>query len=160
MADVKTKYLIVLAVVIFIILAGGIYLVVQNQNSKILKVPAKTQIPAVLPKTSPASKTTAPAKAPVAMSYQQALKTYAGRQIQFSVNASGYCTMTPYNASFMKGTTIMMDNRYSQQIKIFLNGVAYYISGYSFKIITLSSTPKTIKVDCQSGKNNGSILVR
>jgi hypothetical protein len=165
----KRTLKIAIAVVIFVVFFAGTYWGVsyffnnsyQNpQNPNNQNPGAKTAAPANTP-VAPGSKT-APANQGTTLSYSAAIKTYGTRRIQFSVNSAGYCTMNPSNPGFKNGTKIMLDNRYSKQLKITVGGVVYYVPAYNFKIITLytvAAIPHTIKVSCGSGVNNGSIVL-
>jgi len=97
------------------------------------------------------------------LSYGEALKIYEGRRFQFSLNGLNDCVMSPTSTAFKKGTSVMLDNRADKQITVYLDGVAYNIKAYDFKIITLTTSaqlPHTIKVDCGNGKNNGQIILQ
>ena len=163
---------ITIAVVFLVVVMGGTYWYVQKQNSYIFNPQFGIQSPSTSPNLNavtpnvPAGSTTksAPAnKEPVTLSYSAALKTYSNRRIQFSVNSSNYCLVNPYSNSFFKGTKIMLDNRSSKTLTIYLDGTPYSLKGYDFRIVTLTTSgklPHTMRIDCGTGKNNGNILIR
>ena len=71
--------------------------------------------------------------------------------------------MVPYSASFKNGTKIMLDNRYKKPLTVSLDGQPYYLGAYNFEIVTAGTSaklPHTIKVNCGTGKNNGSIMLQ
>jgi len=110
--------------------------------------------------TSTETSTSAPTPS---LSYGEALKMYEGKRFQFSFNSLNNCVMSPTSTVFKKGTSVMMDNRADKQMTVYLDGVAYNIKAYDFKIITLTTSaqlPHTIKVDCGNGKNNGQIILQ
>jgi hypothetical protein len=56
----------------------------------------------------------------------------------------------------------MFDNRFRDARVIKLDGVAYNIPGYGFKLLQLKSTklPHVVKVDCGGGKGTGEITLK
>lgn len=97
------------------------------------------------------------------LAYDEALKTYANRAIQFGLSGANACTASPSLLSLNKGTKIMLDNRIGRKITIHLDGTAYNINAYDFKIITLNTSlplPHTISVDCDGGQNNAQIILQ
>lgn len=93
------------------------------------------------------------------ISYNDALKIYANKRIQFDEN----CVASPNFVTFKEGTKIMLDNRASKARPVYLDGQVYNLQAYGFKIITLTTSaalPHTIMVDCGTGKNNGRILLQ
>jgi len=165
---IKNKVLcITAAVIVFAVIAGGIYWYMQNQNSHINSSQLGTQNL----NTSANSNTQTgagtqinPANPGSTLSYASAIKIYNNRRIQFSVNSSNYCSMIPsYNIAFKMGTNIMLDNRSNKPMTIFLDKQPYYLKTYGFKIVALTTSaklPHTVEVDCNTGKNNGSIILR
>ena len=98
--------------------------------------------------------TTAPA-----LTYNQALKIYTDKRIQFDEN----CIASPNYSPFKRGTNIMLDNRSSKLRPIYLDGQLYQLQPYGFKTITLDTAaklPHTIMIDCGNGKNNARILLQ
>jgi hypothetical protein len=111
-------------------------------------------------KNAPA-KPSAPAP-DTSLSYAEALQIYEGKRFQFSSNGVNNCIMNPSSAVSKMGTKVMLDNRIGKQVAIYLDGTAYNIEAYGFKIVTLTTSaqlPHTIKVDCDTGKNNGQIIL-
>lgn len=98
--------------------------------------------------------------APVTMSYQTALSTYATRRIQFD----GTCQATPNAATWKAGTNIMLDNRSPEARTIHLGSIGdISIKGYGFKIVTLSLTGLTtnaVAVDCGAKQSVAIITVQ
>ena len=112
--------------------------------------------------TSTSTQTSTSTSSP-SLSYGEALKLYEGKRFQFSFNSLNNCVMSPTSTAFKKGTSVMLDNRADKQMTVYLDGVAYNIKAYGFKIITLTTSaqlPHTIKVDCGTGKNNGQIILQ
>lgn len=98
------------------------------------------------------------AQSSVGLSYEQALKEYLGRRIQFDQN----CKATPSYVTFTSGTKIMLDNR-SPLAKTFLVGPnSYHIAAYGFAVITLTSNtlPQTFYINCGQLNNAARILVQ
>lgn len=98
--------------------------------------------------------------APVTMSYQTALSTYATRRIQFDTT----CQATPNAATWKTGTNIMLDNRSPEPRTIHLGSIGdISIKGYGFKIVTLSLTGLTtnaVAVDCGAKQSVAIITVQ
>lgn len=90
--------------------------------------------------------------------YDQILKEYDGRQIQFDER----CQAIPNNLTYKNGTQVMFDNRSGDARWISVGGAEYYLSGYGYKILTLSSKtlPKTLYLNCGSAVNVGQILLQ
>jgi hypothetical protein len=158
----KIRYIII-GVVVIAVLGVCIYLSMQNQGGKT----GNSQPGAQNSNTQNAQTavgTQTPAATSTTQSYASAIKTYAGRRIQFSFNSSNYCTMVPsINISFKNGTNIMLDNRSNKATTIYLDGQAYSLKAFGFKIVylvTSAKLPHTVRVDCGSGKNNDSIILK
>lgn len=137
------------------VLAIALYWVYQSYNQ-----PQEEQTQTENQQTSTENKKTAPTPSVAeTISYNEALSLYNDKRIQFDEN----CVVNPSYATFKKGTKIMLDNRASKQIPVYLDGQLYTLKAYGFKIITLSTTaklPHTIAIDCGNGKNNGRILLQ
>ena len=130
----------------------------QPQQQTAGEQQATTTQPASSTKPSGTSKkSTAPSTEP-ALTYDQAVKNYENRRIQFDPN----CFTIPAFSNFMNNTKVMFDNRYEKGRWFYLDGKGYYLSPYGFKIVTLYSKtlPHTIMIDCGTGKNNGQILLQ
>ena len=109
------------------------------------------------PRGGTSKKSTVP-PAEQSLTYDQAIKTYTDKRIQFDPN----CFTIPVFSNFMNGTKVMFDNRYEKGRWFYLDGKGYYLEPYGFKIVTLYSKtlPHTIMIDCGTGKNNGQILLQ
>lgn len=98
--------------------------------------------------------------APVPMSYQTALSTYATTRIQFDTA----CQATPNAATWKVGTKIMLDNRSPEARVIHLGSIGdISVKGYGFKIVTLSLTglgTNAIAVDCGAKQSVAIITVQ
>ncbi len=106
-------------------------------------------------------KTVVPVKNPVVKdSYSKALAEYSqnGRRIQFNES----CQATPFLSTFANGTTIMLDNRSSQDRTIRIGTKTYNVSAYSYDLAKLSvaTSPTTYYVDCDSQQNPATIIVQ
>jgi hypothetical protein len=93
-------------------------------------------------------------------SYADALKTYENRRIQFDQ----YCQAIPTSLVFKNGVTLMLDNRSGDARTVKVGPTAYYLSGYGWKIVTLSvpssTLPATLAIDCGSARNVSKILLQ
>lgn len=93
---------------------------------------------------------------PIKPIYDEALKIYANRRIQFDQN----CVASPNTATFKKGTIIMLDNRSSLSRTIALGNLKYTVKAYDFALVTLTTTyplPHIILVDCGTKQNTATI---
>jgi len=93
------------------------------------------------------------------LTYTAAVNLYKDRRIQ----VSSTCQISPANSVFKVGAVVMLDNRSSTQKVVKLDGTAYALGAYDFKIITLttsSALPHTISIDCGTGSNNGQIILQ
>ena len=156
----KNKIIYIIIIAIVIIIGFDIYLYINNQNSynpsSSLNIPVKSSEPNNVDKQNNSVKSSD------SLSYGNAVKIYNNRRIQFSVDSYNYCSVSPSNSVFKKGTDIMLDNRHSKKITVSLDGQMYYMNAYGFKIITITTSaklPHTIKINCGTGKNNGSIFL-
>lgn len=153
----KDLQIIIVAVVAVVVLSGIIFWYQENPKSNFLDFKLNPK-----PQNNTSVKTTAPAQN-TTLSYEEALQIYKNQRFQFFINNSGSCAMSPYSANLLKGTRAMLDNRSNQQITVYLDGAPYNIKAYGFKIVTLTTSttlPHTLKVDCNSGKNNGQIILQ
>jgi hypothetical protein len=92
------------------------------------------------------------------LTYGEAVLIYTNRRIQFDDN----CTATPNAIVLKNGTNVMFDNRAKSGRYITLDRQkTYFIRGYDFRILTLSSQklPHTVVIDCGTGKNNAKIML-
>jgi hypothetical protein len=117
----------------------------------------QVNVPAPSSTTIPSVKKTSGTPAP-ALSYTKAVGIYADRRIQFN----DQCAMIPNPAMLRNGKELMLDNRSAQSRSVTIAGTGYYLSGYGFKIITLSRSnlPATLNVNCGTGVNTGSIFLQ
>ncbi|MEN9582623.1 MAG: hypothetical protein RL641_577 [Candidatus Parcubacteria bacterium] len=92
-----------------------------------------------------------------AMSYTNAVTMYADRRIQLDKT----CQARPNNVTYKNGTSIMVDNRSPQSVKVRL-GSTFTIKPYGFKIVKLSSAtlPATLLVDCGVAQNVATVLIQ
>ena len=93
-------------------------------------------------------------------SYTKAVNVYGSRRIQFNDT----CQANPASIVLKQGTNgvaIMLDNRSKSPRTISLDGAKYSLKGYGFAIATLKSAtlPHTVIVNCDSGSNNGQIIL-
>ena len=91
------------------------------------------------------------------LSYGEAINKYQNKRIQ--INDS--CQLNPSSMVLKNGTAVMFDNRSATSKNLSLGGTRYSLSGYDFRILTLSrnTLPATIVIDCGSGKNNGQVTL-
>jgi hypothetical protein len=106
-------------------------------------------------------KVVAPVKKPVAkVPYNVAVVEYTktGRRIQFNET----CQAVPFLSTFANGTTIMIDNRSSKDRAIKIGTTTYNVGAYSYELAKLSVTksPTTYYVDCDSQQNPATIIVQ
>ncbi len=105
------------------------------------------------PSKSPTRK---PATVP-SMNYDEALKTYEGKRIQFDA----YCQASPNAIVVTSGSSVMFDNRSGDARWFSLDGVGYYVAGYGFRVIPMApkSVPHTYVIGCGSATSVGKITV-
>lgn len=118
-----------------------------------------TETPTPKAKTITKTKSTATPKAsPVGISYEEALRIYADRRIQFNER----CEANPASVTYKNGTAVMLDNRSSSVQTITLDGRAYSLAGYGYQIVTLSSNtlPHQIQVNCGKSVNIMQLLLQ
>ena len=96
---------------------------------------------------------------PKVLAYGDAVKLYGNKRIQFDPN----CNVVPNKSVFNEGTKIMLDNRSDKSRSVYLDRVKYILGAYSFKTVVLTTTqklPRTILIDCGTGRNNGQIILQ
>jgi len=146
--------------VVVILIISGIWALQKNKipyvgqenNSPTPSVqPSSTAVPAAYKK--PVVSATASSA-----SYDQAIKDYLGRRIQFDQ----YCQAIPQTLSYNNNTAVMLDNRSGEARTIKIDGKEYYLAGYGWRIVTLSSMtlPHYVKLDCGTASNVGTILLQ
>lgn len=94
----------------------------------------------------------------VPANYDEALKQYGSRRIQFDM----YCQAQPASSTYKDGTYLMLDNRSGDARIVTVNKIQYRLAGYGWKIITLKSKtlPATWLLDCGSAISVGTILIQ
>jgi len=149
----KTFWLIVV-VIILIILGWMIF----NKNESIPGSSENTISPT--PTASVAVKKPATVKpktnADDSLTYADALKAYGDKRVQFD----GICQATPYQFTIRNGAKIMLDNRASNGKIIKMENQTYNLTGYGFKVVTISSSkpmPYDITVSCSTTDTKSSI---
>ena len=121
--------------------------------------PAAYNKPSTTTKTAPKTSTKPkPAPVTVTLDYEDAVELYAGRRFQFNEK----CQATPSSATYKNGTTVMLDNRSAYGQTVSIDGKSYGLSGYGFKIITLSSSslPHKVQVNCGGSMNIIDLLLQ
>jgi len=166
----KDLYIIIGGVLVALVIIWSIISwQAQNPGKSILNLPpAQNENQQANPDNSTPAETGAVTPAPAetpepSLSYGEALKLYEGKRFQFGLNNVNNCMVTPYSSVFKKGVKVMLDNRIGKQITIRLDNVPYTISAYGFRIITLTTSaqlPHTISIDCETGQNNGQIILQ
>lgn len=146
-------------VVIVVILVGLVVWVSNSASNTGYQSPVATTSQATTSSSTVAVMTPedtevglSPGEASVA--YQDALKIYTNKRIQFN-NAlyANECQASPNALTFASGVKFMLDNRMDKTAAIhFSSGVSYSLPAYSFQIISLQ-TPATYNVDCGSSQN-------
>ena len=139
---------------------GAIKDIVDNLNpsaSDFMASPTPSASSSVKPVAS-VKATPKATKTPSGVPYTMLVQQYVGKRIQFDQ----YCQADPKNVTYNNRTTIMLDNRSGDARTVTVGGVAHYLAGYGYKIITLSSAtlPKTLYLNCGSAVNVGQILLQ
>ncbi|HYU64759.1 MAG TPA: hypothetical protein VEK36_00615 [Candidatus Paceibacterota bacterium] len=144
----QTKYWILIIVVVGLAVLWGLQAKNYGYNTNLTPTPTPTR------RTGQATKT------PVGqtISYTDAVKLYVNSRIQFDA----YCQGVPSSLSLKSGSKVMLDNRSGDARTIKVDGRSYYLAGYGFQIITLSSNtlPYTVKIDCGSAINVAQVLLQ
>lgn len=112
--------------------------------------PSASASPVVSRVATPKPAVSAPVSA-MPETYADALKRYENARFQFDQ----YCQTKPAVASYKNGATVMLDNRSGDPRIVAVGGVQYNLTGYGWKIITLSAKklPITLFIDCGGAKN-------
>ena len=119
------------------------------------QVPAPAPSTAPVPDASPVSSdatsttTTAPPPTPAptkALTYEQALKTYAGYRLQFVG-----CHGTPGTLNVTVGKKFMLDNRDKTSHTIVIGSTPYKLGGNGFAIVSAPTKPGPYNVTCDGG---------
>ncbi len=151
------------AVVVVLIIFGALYYYAKKGFNQPAGQPTggqQTTSTAGQPSTKPGT-TTKKSTGPTSeqsVTYDQAIKDYGSKRIQFDPN----CVVIPAYSNYLNNAKVMFDNRYEKGRWFYLDGKGYYLESYGFKIVTLYSKtlPHTVKIDCGTGKNNGQILLQ
>lgn len=87
----------------------------------------------------------------------QAEVIFAKERIEFAED----CRTTPHSMSAKSGATLMFDNVSRDAVEFRLDGAAYSLPGYGFKLLQLKSDvlPHTVKVVC-GNKAASEIILR
>lgn len=143
-------------VVVGILIVVGAILVFAKKNTAPIDTSDMSQ---VVEPESIEDTTTGSQNVPTApkLSYGDAVVKYADRRIQLDKA----CQAHPNNVTYKNGTSIMIDNRSPQSVKVRLGGT-FTVSPYSFKIVKLGGTtfPTTYLLDCGISQNVATILVQ
>lgn len=153
------------AIIGVVIVALGAWAVMTNKSSDSNPNASPTPQASGSPKANPSAtpvKTTStapkPSTVPSNLSYGEAIKVYAGVRIQFNAQ----CQATPNSFTIKNGQSVMFDNRSGDARWFSLNGTGYYLAGYGFRVLPISSKtlPSTVTVDCGSAQNVAKIEVQ
>jgi hypothetical protein len=141
-----------LLVIAFVVVSVGVIAAFSYYPQGALQLPEATPTP-----QPSVSKTSSPAK-PSAEDYTKLVKQYEGFRIQFNE----LCQSIPNYVTYKNGTKILLDNRSGDARNIKVGATSYYLSGYGYRVVTLSSTvlPKTILLSCGSAVNVGQIYLQ
>ncbi len=156
----KTAFAII-AIAVVIALIWGISCIRKNKSAEpVLEdvVASQEEVTESTPVATKKPTNSGNTAAAPSMSYEEALRVYEGRRIQFDES----CIATPFQHTYKNGTSIMLDNRSNQMRSIYDLGQTVNIPAYGFKVITLSATtfPKTLLVDCDSRQNVATIIIQ
>lgn len=164
-AVIKNKKMILYIAAFICVIAAVVFsLQIRQKQGEIFQNSPAENPPAVQPeseapaKAAGSEKSSAQSKAQPALTYGEMVNKYAGYRIQFTEN----CQVVPNNVTYKNGTEVMFDNRASKKLAIALADEIYYFEPYSYKILPLyaKKLPFTIRIDCGTGKNNGTILLQ
>lgn len=156
----KKNLYTILTIIILIVAAVFLYKAITLTGLDIVPI-INNQNPAN--KTTNNSGSTNATTPTASLSYQEALKIYADKRIQFSINYNGACVAVPIHSVFKNGTKIMLDNRSEKTLTISLDGAVSNIAGYGFKIVTLSTKsplPHTLKINCNGSKGVSQLILQ
>ena len=130
-----------------------------SATPKVSGTPGASSQPSATPVPTKTTGTTPKPSAPTSnLSYGEAIKVYAGTRIQFNAQ----CQASPNSITIKNGQSVMFDNRSGDARWFSLNGTGYYIAGYGFRVLPLSSKtlPVTYTVDCGSAQNVAKVIVQ
>ncbi len=108
---------------------------------------------------APTTSSTSPSnpKPTATLSYSQAVNTYSKSRIQFDAN----CQANPTSFTIKTGVKVMLDNRANSARTVTVDGTAYRLSAFGFRIISIpySYLPYTAVLDCGTGKNSAKVTI-
>ncbi len=147
-------------IIVAVVVVGGYFWMHSSSKSTDTQTAQQTATPkaaaaaTVKPSTSVAKAT----PTPVTKTYTQLLAEYGTRRIQF--NAS--CQATPSTFVLKNNTSILLDNRANVARTITVDGTAYSLGAYGYQVVSLSSPslPHTVKINCGSSVNVGTVLLQ
>ena len=142
----KARYLSILGAAIIIVI--GVALVISQDKS------AKTQDIAVSPEVA-AADLSAPATAPATPSRADALKQYAKALVQ----VGDTCAVTPKDATFVKGTRVMVDNAGTTTQTVSLGDMSVVLKPLHYKTLKLDTTG-TLAVLCNDKATDATVKVQ
>ena len=101
--------------------------------------------------------TPAPAGSSMPQSYSDAVKAHEGSRFQFDAR----CQVSISKIVVKNGQTVMLDNRSGDPRTIVVGSTQYQLSGYGWRIITMTSKtlPATVAVDCGAAQNVAQIVI-
>jgi hypothetical protein len=90
-------------------------------------------------------------------SYSDAIKSHEGRRFQFDVR----CQVSITKIVVKNGQSVMLDNRSGDPRTIVVGSTQYQLTGYGWRIVTMSSKtlPATVVVDCGAAQNVAQIVI-
>ncbi len=148
----KNKNLWIIVAVIIVLVLGYYFLRSQSANAP----SNETNTQSLSTSGNPTSDSSTTPSTQI-IKYVDAQKIYKGKIFQFN----NTCGVSPRAMTFTNNTNIMLDNRssHTRNIKV---GSIYTVKPYDFKIVNVyvSSTPKTILIDCDKQQNVATITVQ
>jgi hypothetical protein len=150
----KTLWWVVGAVAVVLVI-----LAVKNSDKPVDVAGSPSPSASVSPSVSPKpTSTTGIGAGACTAAYTALVNQYGSNRIQFDM----YCQAVPSTATFKTGTYVMFDNRSGDARVINIGGIKYNFPGYGYRIIKLGSTklPATVKLDCGTAVNVGTITVQ
>ncbi len=139
------KNFLVIAGLAVVIVGAGNWMNVQNGDlSSLISKKVKTPVATVKPAASTDN-----------AGYNQALVSYKNSRIQFNQA----CQVTPSNASFKNGTSVLLDNRSKTAHTVSFNGATYSLPAYGYQVVVVSSStaPSKLGINCDGTVNTGTI---
>lgn len=164
----KQLYLIIGGLAVLAILAVVISLKCQcpaspepaNLNASASEATTTAATTTAATTTPPKTSTKTPAKPPAkpALTYEEAIKKYAGWRIQFDAA----CQPSITSMTLKTGSAIMLDNRSAAKQTITIGAKKYTVNFFNFLIVsvTASPLPQTLSVACNGRYNVARINVQ